>query len=174
MNRTLLIGSLAVVLIVGILIFAPPSGNSPANVVDNLAPSALAAETQNYDFGTVSMAAGIVSYKTAVKNTGASPVTLTRFYTSCMCTEGKLTFGSPSTGSGQPKKVGPFGMPGHGGIGIIKANETLAPGEEAELEIFFDPAAHGPAGIGRIERVVTIETDSGKPLEVAFAATVTP
>ncbi len=166
MNTTLVIGSLALVLIVGILIFAPPSGNSPANAVDNLAASALAAETQNYDFGAISMAAGIVSYKTAVKNTGSAPVVLTRLYTSCMCTTGLLEI--------RGKKVGPFGMPGHGSAGIIRANETLAPGEQAVLEVMFDPAAHGPAGVGRIERVVFIETDSGKPLEVAFAATVTP
>lgn len=166
MNKTLIIGSLAVIFIIGILVFARPSDNAPANIIDNLAPSALAAETQNYDFGTVSMAKGLVSYKTTIKNTGAAPVTLTRLYTSCMCTTGMLEVGN--------KKLGPFGMPGHGGIGIIKANEMLAPGEEAVLEVTFDPAAHGPAGIGHIERVVTIETDSGTPLEVAFAATVTP
>ena len=36
------------------------------------------------------------------------------------------------------------------------------------------PAAHGPAGIGPIDRVVTIENSAGQPLELAFSANVTP
>ena len=166
MNKSLLIGGAAIILIVLVFIFARPSGNSPANVANNLTPNALAAETQNYDFGTVSMAAGNVSYATTIKNTSAAPVTITRLYTSCMCTTGTLEVGN--------KKLGPFGMPGHGGAGIVNTNEALAPGEEATLKITFDPAAHGPAGVGFIERVITVETNAGAPLELAFTATVTP
>ena len=50
----------------------------------------------------------------------------------------------------------------------------MNPGDDAVVEVVFDPAAHGPAGIGPIERVVTIENSAGRPLELAFNATVTP
>lgn len=67
---------------------------------------------------------------------------------------------------------GPFGMPGHGAIPTI--NEALEPGTEATIEVVFDPAAHGPAGVGKVNRVVTVETASGEALQLSFQATVTP
>ncbi|MBI2317113.1 MAG: hypothetical protein HYU75_08940 [Betaproteobacteria bacterium] len=63
-------------------------------------------------------------------------------------------------------------MPGHGYIPAL--NEPLAPNEDAMIEIVFDPAAHGPAGVGPIERVVTIENNAAPPLELALSAVVTP
>jgi len=70
------------------------------------------------------------------------------------------------------KAFGPYGMQGHGFI--PKINEVMNPGEEATVDVVFDPAAHGPAGVGRIERIATIENNAGKPLELGFTATVTP
>jgi hypothetical protein len=69
-------------------------------------------------------------------------------------------------------KKGPFGMIGHAAIPAIA--ETLVPGGRARVEIVFDPAAHGPAGVGRIERAIMAETNAGKPLELGFVAMVTP
>lgn len=70
------------------------------------------------------------------------------------------------------KRSGPYGMPGHGFI--PKINETMNVGEEATVEVIFDPAAHGPAGVGRIERKITIENNAGQSLELEFTALVTP
>jgi hypothetical protein len=81
-----------------------------------------------------------------------------------MCTTATLV-----TPSG---RRGPFGMPGHTPIPSIR--ERLAPGEMAQVEVVFDPAAHGPAGVGRIDRTVTLQNDAGAPLELAFTAMVTP
>lgn len=117
-----------------------------------------------FDFGKISMAAGKVSHKFTIENTGQTALTITKLYTSCMCTVATLI-----TLAG---KKGPFGMPGHAAIPSI--SETLAPGGRARVEIVFDPAAHGPAGVGRIERVITVETKAGKPLELGFVAMVTP
>ena len=72
-----------------------------------------------------------------------------------MCTEATLV---TSTG-----KRGPFGMPGHAPIPAI--SERLAPGEMAEVDVVFDPAAHGPAGIGRIERNVTVQNGPARRVE---------
>jgi len=117
-----------------------------------------------YDFGSISMASGNVSHKFKIKNTGSDAVVINKAYTSCMCTTATLTL--------KDKQFGPYGMPGHGTI--PKINQTIAPNEEATVEIVFDPAAHGPAGVGRIQRVVTIENDAGQPLELSFTAVVTP
>lgn len=52
-------------------------------------------------------------------------------------------------------------------------SETLASDDRAEVEVVFDPAAHGPAGVGRLNRVVYLETSAGKK-EIRFSANVTP
>ena len=70
------------------------------------------------------------------------------------------------------EKRGPFGMPGHGIVPPLGVE--LGSNEEAEVEVVFDPAAHGPAGVGMIERVVTFETESGKVVNLGIKANVTP
>ena len=137
----------------------PVAAPSPVAV-----PSPLMSMSRSFDFGTLSMAAGKVSHRFSISNTGKSAVTITRLYTSCMCTEATLI-----TPSG---RNGPFGMPGHGAnAGIF---ERIAPGGTAQVEAVFDPAAHGPAGIGPTERVVTIRTAEAAPLELQFTALVRP
>jgi hypothetical protein len=128
-------------------------------------PGALVSARPNYNFGTISMAAGKVSTTYRIKNEGAAALPLDKIYTSCMCTEATLI-----TASG--RKQGPFGMPGHGPL--KPATGQLAPGETALLEVVFDPAAHGPSGVGRIERVITVETKGAAPLELGMVAMVRP
>jgi hypothetical protein len=136
----------------------------PAPQRQSAAVGSLASPDPFHEFGKISMAAGKVSHKFTIENTGQDPVTITKLYTSCMCTTATLL-----TLAG---KKGPYGMIGHSPIPTIA--ETLAPGGRARVEIVFDPAAHGPAGVGRIERVITAETKSGKPLELGFVAMVRP
>lgn len=127
-------------------------------------PVVLSAVEDSFDFGTVSMAAGLVKHDFIVKNAAQEEITITKVYTSCMCTEASLLMNG--------EKFGPFGMPGHGAV--PRVNKKLGIGEEAAVEVVFDPAAHGPAGIGLIERIVFIENDSGQPLELLVRAAVSP
>jgi len=122
------------------------------------------AEANNYDFGTISMAAGEVTHQFKIKNTSSNAVTINKMYTSCMCTTATLMMNN--------KQFGPYGMPGHGAT--PKIGQTVDPDEEVNIEVVFDPAAHGPAGVGRIQRTVTIENNIGQPIELQFAAVVTP
>ena len=119
----------------------------------------------HYDFGTISMAAGNVSTTYRIRNDSAAPLTINRIFTSCMCTTATLIMASG-------RKQGPFGMPGHGPLKAVSAQ--LAPGEVALLELVFDPAAHGPSGIGRIERVVTVNAGGVRPLQLGMVALVRP
>ena len=64
-------------------------------------------------------------------------------------------------------------MEGHGSP-VPTINEELPAGQEAQIEVVFDPAAHGPAGVGPISRNVFVETTDGKKLVFEIKAQVTP
>jgi hypothetical protein len=125
---------------------------------------ALQAKESHFDFGDISMAAGNVSHRYWFRNESEAPVTIQRIHTSCMCTTATLVKGM--------RIIGSYGMAGHGPAREV--NESLAPNEAAYVDVVFDPAAHGPAGLGRTERVVTIEPRNGAPLQVGFVALVRP
>lgn len=164
-KNNIVIALAAVIVIGGIIWMSRPS--TPISVPrKEWSAGALIAPEQFFDFGTISMAAGKVRNSFAVRNDGSEPVSITKIITSCMCTVARLKTGE--------RTFGPFGMPGHGIAPSIR--EEIAPGETAEIEIEFDPAAHGPSGTGAIRRIVSIETNSQtKPkLELSFAANVTP
>ncbi|MBI5733442.1 MAG: DUF1573 domain-containing protein [Candidatus Kerfeldbacteria bacterium] len=151
------------VLVVGILIaLSPPSAQSQNSKVSN---SALTAPEMVYNFGTVSMAQGQVTKIFKTNNSTSSAITISKLYTSCMCTVATLV--------NKGRRVGPFGMEGHGGP-IPTINEELLAGETAEIEVMFDPTAHGPAGVGSITRNILIETTDGKKLVFEIKAQVTP
>lgn len=159
----IIIGIAAIIVVVVVALGANENKGSN-QVVAIQAASALTAEVPSFDFGRISMANGKVSREIKIKNTNSTPVTATRLSTSCMCTNAELTY--------QGKREGPFGMPGHGFIPGIKT--VIQPGDEATLKVTFDPAAHGPAGVGAIKRDVYLEQEGGKRLTVNFSAFVTP
>lgn len=153
----------SLIILGGIIWLSNAQKNQNAGGNSALAGGELAAEETNFDFGKISMAAGNVRHAFKIQNSGAGPVTVNKIYTSCMCTAASL-----KTADGE---WGPFGMPGHGFI--PKLNIKLAPGEKTELEAVFDPAAHGPAGVGPIERVIYLNTGQGVT-ELKIKALVTP
>ena len=158
------LASLAV--IVGLALWGRPSGEDTytSSYASALSLGSLISQEESFDFGSISMAAGTVTHNFIVKNTGSDPITIGKMYTSCMCTEASLITAV--------KRFGPYGMQGHGMI--PRTNVELAPGEEATVEAVFDPAAHGPAGIGQIRRTITMENSGGRPLEFTITANVTP
>lgn len=158
------------IFIIGLIWLGKPAQNQ-SSISDAASKSRtdqgqLSAGNSDYDFGPISMAKGKVSHTYKIVNPSVQPATISKIYTSCMCTVASFT-----TQDGQ--KFGPFGMPGHGGPSG-KINATLNPGQEAELEAVYDPAAHGPAGVGAIDRAIYVETATGQKLELKFTAVVTP
>lgn len=175
MNKTFISIVIAIMALGGIIWFASPSReqNGVAQLNSQNITSLSSAkgdgtliveESNNYDFGTISMAAGNVKHTFKIKNPGDKTITITKLYTSCMCTTALLEI--------RGETFGPYGMLGHGFI--PKINQSINPNEWATIEVIFDPAAHGPAGIGRIQRAITIENNVGQPIELQFAAIVTP
>jgi hypothetical protein len=173
LNWALLAAVMAIVLAVAVAILAARPGARPANAIAPAAASpavaspaqaSLLAKETFFDFGSISMAAGNVSHRYWFRNESATPVLIRRIYTSCMCTTATFVKGG--------RVVNRYGMPGHGPLPSV--DETLAPGEAAYVDVVFDPAAHGPAGLGRTARVVTIESNTGLPLELRLTANVRP
>jgi len=105
----------------------------------------------SWDFGTVSMKDGIATKEIELSNPSASPVTITRMETSCMCTEATIVRADGSRGATK-------GMQGHGGTPYL--TEEIPPGGHVTIEVAFDPNAHGPNAVGPIRRTVSIGTDS--------------
>lgn len=133
----------------------------------NLAPLTLSEKF--YDFGRISMADGNVARTIILSNNTSGDIFLKNMTTSCMCTVAYLL---SREGAGS-SKLGPFGMPGHGGPARA-ANELIRSGESRQVEVVFDPNAHGPAGLGTIERAVYFEDSSGNVAEFRFKGLVTP
>ncbi|MBI5079409.1 DUF1573 domain-containing protein [Candidatus Wolfebacteria bacterium] len=144
------------------------SVNSPANSssADFSSAGALTAEESHFDFKTISMANGKVSHRFELKNSGPEPLKIKKVYTSCMCTVALVT-------NAKGAAYGPFGMPGHGDSSL-GANIEINAGESIVVEAVFDPAAHGPQGVGKIKRVVYLDTNSADQpqTQLTFSAEV--
>lgn len=171
MNKTVVIGAVLVVLVLAAIIMAVKPNQGGGNVTTaaparpaSYSAGALTARERDFDFGSISMAAGKVSHRYWFRNASSAPVLISKIYTSCMCTTATLVKGG--------RIINNYGMSGHGYTPSV--NETIAPNEDALIEAVFDPAAHGPSGIGPTERFVTIENDAGQPLELRFIANVKP
>ncbi len=154
-----------VILIIAIAVSKNNSKKPDSNLsAATLSESPLASIITSFDFGRISMAKGDVSKTFLLKNESKLPIIVKKVYTSCMCTSAIMKTAV--------KKFGPFGMPSHGLAPSL--NIPLAPGEEFQVEAIFNPAAHGPSGIGPIERSVIIESDGFTSKELVIKALVTP
>ncbi|GMU73844.1 MAG: hypothetical protein AMXMBFR44_0430 [Candidatus Campbellbacteria bacterium] len=143
------------------------AATSPDTVsrTENTSGSLIAPETF-YDFGKISMRDGLVEKRFVISNPTAENILLSTIVTSCMCT---TAFIVEPDGS----EKGPFGMPGHGGS-VPPANEIIPAGESREIRVVFDPNAHGPAGVGAIDRTITLTERGGAVSTLNFKAVVTP
>ena len=164
MNTHIITIFTVVVLFVGFLWVVLPDKNNSNSLTETAA--VLNAEETSFDFGLINMAAGKVKHQFKVKNTGSEPIIIEKVFTSCMCTNAYVT-------SGTGKRYGAFGMPGHSGPS--QTTIEVAPEDTIIVEAIFDPAAHGPSGVGHAQRSIYLETNSvtSPRVELSFQATVT-
>lgn len=127
--------------------------------------SALTASETFYDFGTISMKNGNVTKEFRIDNPTDRDITVSTVLTSCMCTTAFIVLPDGSI-------KGPFRMPGMGYV--PPANEVIKAGESRVIRVVYDPNAHGPAGVGRIDRFVTLTDSSGGVVQLEIKALVTP
>ncbi len=171
MKNLIILISIIAVLIVGLFFWkgnkSSSTGNGVLATIQGDATQATITEPiPAYDFGLVSMAKGNVEHDFAITNTTNSDITINQAETSCMCTEVLLRLPDG-------KEMGPYGMSGHGSNFSRSVGAVIKPGEVITVKVIFDPAAHGPAGIGKIERAVTLSSGRG-PITMQFRAEVTP
>lgn len=100
-----------------------------------------------YDFGQVSTSKGIVSTMLALKNEGKAPLIINKMSSSCGCTSASIVY----KGIEGPK----FTMPGHGPKNPINWSVAIAPGDEANIKVYYDPNMHKDIR-GSITRTVSI------------------
>lgn len=164
MNKTIVIVTALAILILGGLFWI----GRPRPQSDSGAPSAsatmLLAEEKLFDFGTISMADGNVDHIFRIANPTDKDINLKSVSTSCMCTSAFIE--SPSG------EKGPFGMQGMGYL--PPANEIIKAGEFRNIKVVYDPNAHGPAGVGPVDRLIYLSDESGGTLKLEVRARVMP
>lgn len=163
MNKTIIIGAVVILVLFGIMALGRPQQASVPNPAQ-AATSVLKTSENFHDFGTISMAKGLVNYPFTITNSTSEDITIDSVTTSCMCTSAYLV-------NGQSKK-GPFGMPGMGYV--PRANELVKAGETRTVDVVYNPAAHGPAGVGPIDRFVYVQDSKGGVVTFEIKAVVTP
>lgn len=115
-------------------------------------------DQKTHNWGRIDYNSGNVSKTFTIRNLGTSPLMLSGIKTSCMCTKAKLTI----NGVDSPY----FGM--HENSSWV--TEVVA-GKEALLTVIFDPAFHGPTGVGSISRQVLVQTNDKASPSLEFNLT---
>ena len=161
-NNTIIISIIAasVLILVGgvALVSRAPR---PPEIVASQSAKAEATE-MSYDWGTIDLNGGKVEKTFSIRNSGTGPLEIANVKSSCMCTEAQITING--------EKSPFFGM--HASSSWLG---SVQPGDTAELFVVFDPAFHGPSGVGQITRVISLETNDTerKNLEFTLTANVT-
>ncbi|MDX1536059.1 MAG: DUF1573 domain-containing protein [Candidatus Spechtbacterales bacterium] len=161
-----LVLALSVVVFMAFLVWLVAVSPEGAETSAEYTQSSLSGSGQHFDFGTIDMRDGEVSHEFEIENKESEAVVINKIYTTCMCTEAYIVDASG-------EEHGPFGMPGHGGR--LTTDVRVNPGEKAIVRTVFDPAAHGPSGVGLAQRSIYLETNSSHSpkMEVSFSAMVT-
>lgn len=142
-----------------------PSSTVPTTTNTKSTPlSSLTVSPEPFNWGSLKINGGIVQTKFTLKNTSSQALKVAKLETSCMCTEASLKIGDQESPF--------FGMPGHAGNAGWQTE--IAPGAEASLMVKFDPAAHGPEGLGKVDRITRIwfSEPANSYRDIAFTANV--
>lgn len=113
-------------------------------------------DSKTFDWGNIPLKGGNVSKTFTIRNTGTDILKLTNIKTSCHCTKAQVKIDDTTSPS--------FGM-----NSVSSWIGEVPPGQEAQLEVVFDPAYHGPQGAGPINRLVSVETNDPSNSRIEFS-----
>ena len=104
-----------------------------------------------FDWGTIDYGGGDAVAEFTISNPGPGTLSLAEVGTSCMCTTAQIIIND--------QKSPYFGMHAKSSwVGQVPA------GGQAKLKVVFDPAFHGPSGVGPVTRqIVMTTTDPDRP-----------
>ena len=169
-SKTLVVIIVATLLLIGglAIIFSGSSSgsdNTTKTTEENLGDvTGIETNPEFYEMGDIDINGGIVNREYEIKNVTDKTLKLKKIATSCMCTKAKVIVGDKET------KL--FGMEGHGDKNP-PVNLEIASGETAKVLVEFDPAAHGPQGVGPFDRIIWLTfSDPAGVKELKFNGTV--
>ena len=111
-----------------------------------------------HDWGDIKMDEGKVRANFEVKNEGTEDLKLYNVASSCTCTMAKIIMGDITSPI--------FGMHTKSDFVMV-----IPPGQTAQVQAEFNPAFHGPTGVGTITRNVTVETNDASQPQLSFTTT---
>lgn len=150
---------LTIIILVGGIFLVSKSTSTP-QISATVNAKAFVPDPTSFDWGTIPMNKGNAVKTFTIKNTGSDALKLFNVKTSCHCTKAFVTVGKDES----PK----FGMDTLSSwVGVV------ASGNEAKLTVVFDPAYHGPQGVGPINRFVSVETNDRANQKITFTLTGT-
>jgi len=114
----------------------------------------------SFDWGTIDYGGGDAIAEFIINNPGSGPLSLSEVSTSCMCTTAQIIIND--------QKSPFFGM--HQKSSWIG---QIPPGVQAKLKVVFDPAFHGPSGVGPVVRQVVMKTNDPEHPKLEFNLTGT-
>ena len=157
-DRGIIFGAIGatVLIVVGGVWFSSRSGS--VSDVSMTGDAVVQVATTTHDWGEISMDGGKVEKVFDIKNEGLGTLKLYGINTSCMCTTARLVMGQEES----PE----FGM--HGKSSYVL---EVPKGETAQLKVVFDPAYHGPSGVGPVDRRVIVETNDPNKQRLSFTLT---
>lgn len=111
---------------------------------------------KTFDWGNIPYSGGNATKTFIIKNVGSDALKLTGVKTSCTCTKAQISI--------EGKTSPYFSM--HATSAWVG---EVAPGKEAQLAVIFDPAFHGPTGVGPVERLISVETNDAQNKTLEFS-----
>lgn len=166
MKKTIIITLLIIGGLVGLIWWGSFNQKSSSTVVSSNSKGGLLTAIETvYDFGQISMKDGDVTKEFIIKNPTDKDIFVPTVVTSCMCTKAFIVRPDGTT-------KGPYGMPSMGYV--WPSDETVKAGGSMIIRVVYDPNAHGPAGVGFIDRFVTVTDEFKNELKLEIKATVTP
>lgn len=136
---------LTVAILVGGIYILSVTSTAPQKVITSQ-NAKVNVDQKTHDWGQIAYSGGNVSKTFTIKNTGTDVLRLTNIKTSCDCTKAQVTI----DGKNSPF----FSM--HSTSSWVG---EVAAGKEASLTVIFDPAFHGPTGVGPMERLISVQTN---------------
>ncbi len=129
---------------------SPTSDQTASETVSlNASGNIVATNGIEHDWGDININGGLVSHTFKLKNESEESLYLKGAKTSCMCTSARYSL---NDGTISPK----YGMHNN----PSGWSEEIGPNETFEVEVVFDPMAHGPDAVGAIRRSVFLNTSA--------------
>jgi len=152
-----------IAIIFGSIFLVSATTQTPPQVKASSFAKAYTVDPTSFDWGNIAYSGPKATKSFTIKNTGTGTLELYNIRTSCHCTKAYLTIDRQDS----PE----FGMDMGGNISSYVGK--VKPGDKAKLTVIFDPAFHGPSGIGPINRFVDVDTNDSTTPKLTFTLTGT-